>query len=54
MIYLTYRLDDYDYEIKLYRIEEGKETYIESFEDREDLLIYIEENYDLADLIIKG
>lgn len=52
MIYLTYRLDDY--EINLYKIEEGKEIYIESFEDREDLLIYIEKNYDLASLIIKG
>ena len=52
MIYLTYRLDDY--EITLYKIEEGKEIYIKSFEDREDLLIYIEKNYDLASLIIKG
>lgn len=36
----------------LYEIENGKRKFIDSFEDREDLLIYIEENYDLANLRI--
>lgn len=52
MIYLTYEIDSY--EIRLYKLEEGKKIYIQSFEDREDLLIYIEENYYSADLIING
>lgn len=36
----------------LFEIENGKRKFIDNFEDREDLLIYIEENYDLANLKI--
>ena len=50
MIDLYYELNDIY--IDLYNIENGKEFFIEQFEDREDLLIYIEKNFDYANLMI--
>lgn len=51
MIYLTYEIDSY--EIRLYKLEEGKNIYLETFDDREDLLCYIEKNFDVAELLVK-
>ena len=50
MIDLYYKLNDIY--IDLYKIENGKEFFIEQFEDREDLLIYIEKKFNFANLII--
>lgn len=36
----------------LYAITNGEKKFIENFADREDLLIYIEKNYNMANLKI--
>lgn len=50
MIELYYKLD-YD-GIGLYELKNGKGEYITKVRDREDLLLYIEENYKCVKLII--
>lgn len=50
MIYLMYQLKDNI--INLYELKEGKNHYLKSFIDREDLLMWIEENYNMANLLI--
>ena len=50
MIDLIYKV--IDYEINLYQVCDGEKKFIESFNDREDMLIYIEKNFDLAKLYI--
>lgn len=50
MIDLYYEIDGS--EIYLYKLEKGNKIYIKAFEDREDLLIFIEKNFDYANLII--
>lgn len=50
MIDLLYEKDEFH--IYLYKLEEGSKIFIEQFEDREDLLIYIEEHFNCANLII--
>ena len=52
MAELFYKIEDW--EIKLYKLEDGKAYFVADFRDREDLLIYIEENYDMANLRIVG
>ena len=52
MITLCYRWNDNTYTFELFSIENGKEYIIGEFDDREDLLIYIEHNYTVANLIV--
>lgn len=48
MIELIYYQNGFS--IELYEIKHGKKLFIEKFSDREDLLIYIEENFEYAKL----
>ena len=52
MIYLMYQLNSKDNLIDLYKIEEGKKHYLRDFMDRENLLLWLEANYDMANLLI--
>lgn len=51
---LTYKWNIENYCFNLYKLVEGKEEFLMSFEDREDLLIYIEKEYAIANLIVRG
>lgn len=51
MITLTYKIEDNGL-IDLYEIIDGKENYLRDFADREDLLLYLEMNYDIVNLMI--
>ena len=53
-IVLTYKWNKEDYVFDLYELIEGKEQLLASFEDREDLLIYVEKKFAIANLIIRG
>ena len=54
MIDLVYEWNDDNYYFCLYELLEGRKKLIKTFEDREDLLIYIEKNYTMANLIVRG
>ena len=49
MIDLCYKYDNFYF--WLYKLVDGNKFFLERFEDREDLLIYIEEEFDCANLI---
>ena len=51
MITLTYKIQD-DGFINLYEIINDKENYLRDFINRENLLLYIEKNYDTVNLMI--
>jgi len=51
MVTLTYKIAN-DGFINLYEIIDGKENYLRDFVNRENLLLYIEKNYDIVNLII--
>lgn len=51
MIELIY---EQKHKIILYQLYEGIKRYINEFDDREDMLIYIEERFAYAKLIVKG
>lgn len=51
MIILTYKIEDNGL-IDLYEIIDGKENYLRDFADRENLLLYLEMNYDIVNLMI--
>lgn len=50
MVELCYDIHEFD--ISLYELIEGKKKFIEAFKDREDMILYIERNYDFVKLII--
>ena len=52
MITLGYRWNSTTYMFELFSMENGKEYTIGEFNDREDLLVYIEHNYTVANLIV--
>ena len=50
MIYLCYEIDE-NY-ITLFQLRNGLKDFESRFKDREEMLIYIEENFDYTNLII--
>lgn len=54
MISLIYEWNEEEYAWLLYELRDGIEYFVEKFDDREDLLIYIEKNYALVNLIVRG
>lgn len=54
MVELIYEWDEEEYTWLLFKLEEGKKIFEKEFEDREYLLIYIEQHYTLANLIVRG
>lgn len=54
LVELIYEWDEEEYTWLLFKLEEGKKIFEKEFEDREDLLIYIEQHYTLANLIVRG
>lgn len=54
MISLIYEWSEEEYSWLLYELDNGEKCIIGKFADREDLLIYIEEKYTLANLIVRG
>lgn len=53
-IELIYKWNEEYYMFDLYELIEGKELLLASFEDREDLLIYVEKHFAIANLIVRG
>jgi len=54
MLELIYEWNQEEYSWLLFELKDGEKYFIDKFDDREDLLIYLEENYTLAKLIIRG
>ena len=54
LVELIYEWDEEEYTWLLFKLEEEKKIFEKEFEDREDLLIYIEQHYTLANLIVRG
>lgn len=54
MLELIYEWNQEEYSWLLFELKDGEKYFIDKFDDREDLLIYLEEKYTLAKLIIRG
>lgn len=53
-IVLFYKWNEDNYQFDLYKVVNGEEQYVYSFDDREDILLYIEKKYTIANLIVRG
>lgn len=54
MVNLVYSWNDDNFCFDLFSVENGEKHFVKDFADREDLLIYIEKSYYMANLIIRG